>query len=437
MRKSLNYYYKKIDPDFKEVLHKGTLAFVARVLGALSTFIATIYLARLLGVNNFGLFWLALTIITILSIFSRLGMDTLVLREVAKYENANTSGLARQITDSVFVIVLPISILLVSIILLFGDWVSEEIFSKPDISIPLNALTPFMLFLSLGFILGESFKGIRHTTMGVLLQHTAQPIIFLTLIYAASFFIDLDLKSSAWIYSTAGLITLVIFYTYWVNVTIQTKAPNMENNSRILIKKGFPLLLISSAGLLLAWTDIIVLGIFSTAKEVGIYTAVAKTALITSLILAAFNAIVAPKFSLHFTKGDIKGLERLAKKSTRLMAFLVFAPTIFLLFLPEWILGWFGLNFIEGANALMILVIGQFISVSCGSVGHMLVMTKNEKIVQNITIGTAISNVILSILLVEPFGMVGVAIATMVSMIAYNLISLYYVRQRLGFWMLG
>jgi O-antigen/teichoic acid export membrane protein len=83
---------------------------------------------------------------------------------------------------------------------------------------------------------------------------------------------------------------------------------------------------------------------------------------------------------------------------------------------------------------LVVLTIGYAVNVVCGSVGTLLVMTGYEKIVRNITLIVAILNIIMSVKLVKPYGLEGVAWATALSLILHNLWLMTMVRKRLGFW---
>ena len=56
----------------------------------------------------------------------------------------------------------------------------------------------------------------------------------------------------------------------------------------------------SSILLLLAWVDTIMIGIFKTEGDVGIYNVALKLVMITGLFLDAVNSILAPKISETF-----------------------------------------------------------------------------------------------------------------------------------------
>jgi O-antigen/teichoic acid export membrane protein len=80
------------------------------------------------------------------------------------------------------------------------------------------------------------------------------------------------------------------------------------------------------------------------------------------------------------------------------------------------------------------MIISQFINVSTGSVGYLLMMSGNEKLLRNNIFIIAILNIILNIILVPRYGIYGAVIASGVSLTVQNMISLVIVRIKLNFW---
>ena len=66
--------------DNRDLLISSAFAFVIRVFGAISGFAATFFIARHLGAAESGYYFLAFSIITVISAFSRVGLDNTVLR---------------------------------------------------------------------------------------------------------------------------------------------------------------------------------------------------------------------------------------------------------------------------------------------------------------------------------------------------------------------
>ena len=195
--------------------------------------------------------------------------------------------------------------------------------------------------------------------------------------------------------------------------------------------------LTSSMALVMSWTDVIMLGIYSNEAEVGIYSVAVKLANLTSIVLIAVNSIAAPKFVEFYSKGDIEGFIAIVQNSTKIIFFSSLPIILFLFLFSKYILILFGQKFVDGYIALWILLIGQTVNTISGPVGYILMMIGEEKVFRNITIITSFINITLNYLLVQRFGINGVAFATAISLSLLNIISLIYIKTKLGFWTLN
>jgi O-antigen/teichoic acid export membrane protein len=174
--------------------------------------------------------------------------------------------------------------------------------------------------------------------------------------------------------------------------------------------------------------DIIMLGIFSTTQTVGVYSVAAKLASATSFCLIGVNAIIAPKLSeLHWSDNhtDLKQVVRFAAK---LMFMTAFPVLLALLFWSEFFLGLFGDEFKIGKQVMILLCVGQFVNAACGSVGYFLNTTGRQRIFRNIVLCAALINIVLNCILIPRYGMVGAAIASMTSIMFWNIVSAVYIK---------
>jgi O-antigen/teichoic acid export membrane protein len=155
-----------------------------------------------------------------------------------------------------------------------------------------------------------------------------------------------------------------------------------------------------------------------------------------SFILIAVNSIAAPKFAALYKQGDMRTLGAVARKSAALMTLMVSPLLLICVLVPSWVMGLFGKDFESGALLLSILAIGQFVNVATGSVGYLLIMSGNEKLIRNSTALAAGVNIVLNILLVPWLGPLGAAISSATGIALYNLFNMVLVRYRLKIWVL-
>src|SRR6185295_15708781 len=115
-------------------------------------------------------------------------------------------------------------------------------------------------------------------------------------------------------------------------------------------------------------------------EDVGIYRNAFKVAIITRIVLTAFLVPAAPKFAELFSQGKMNELARSAQFVTKII-FWCSAPILaVVILLAPFIMGIFGKEFVAGADALIILAIGQFINAATGPVSNILMMTGRQKL---------------------------------------------------------
>ena len=101
---------------------------VLKALSALITFFVIISVTRALGDDEAGLFLLGFSLLTISSVFFKLGLDNIVLREIGSRGISYSSQIILNLALTwVAIIVTPISFL----IFIYSDIISYYLFNKP------------------------------------------------------------------------------------------------------------------------------------------------------------------------------------------------------------------------------------------------------------------------------------------------------------------
>ena len=129
----------------------------------------------------------------------------------------------------------------------------------------------------------------------------------------------------------------------------------------------------------------------------------------------------------------MQGLQKVVKQSTKII-FWSSIPLILIFFsFPKYFLGLFGTQFIVGINAFIFLSCGKLVNAFSGSVGNLLQMTGKQLVYMKILFMGAILNVILNYLLIPIWGIDGAAVASMTSIIFWNLSMVIFINREYGF----
>lgn len=368
---------------------------------------------------------------------SRLGLDNAVLRFAAvaysKNEFFALAGLYRRSLLLVFVsgTIIGLVIFYISPFFQLGGVQHQNL--EATLYIMLFAITP----AAINLVQGEFFKAIGSPGIATFFQTVLVQIILVVGTSLMIFLNDVNVKDIAIIYLIATFITLLAGVITWNHRMPELCKERGYFDLSTLLRTSFPLLLVASMNLVMSWTDILVLGYWYNADTVGVYAVATRVATLTAFVLIAVNTVTAPKFALLYAQQKHNDLQMLAQKSAYWILITGSPTIIILLFFPELILSIFGEEFITGGILIRVLAIGQFVNIAVGSVGYLLIMTGNEKLMRNNILLSAIINLFGNVILVPKYGALGAAISTALSMSVMNIISFILVKDKLQINTLG
>ena len=405
--------------DMLATLARGAgIAFVIQATGTGLKYLTQVLLARWMGASEYGVYAYAFTWANLLSVFATLGFTTGVLRFVPEYltkrDWAHLRGLIRRVRQLVFLAGLALA-LVGGLVLLFLR--SPQM----DVSALLlgMGLVPLLALMS---VQTEMVRGTQRIALAYAPPMLLQPVLAL----GTAFFV---LKALGAL--TGGATIGAFMPAVLVVVGVQSRGliravpreavsalPRYETSEWLRV--SLPLLLVAGSLIVLNQADILMIGMFLGPKEAGIYTAATKTAALVSFVLVAVNAIAAPMISELHTKGDREKLQEMVSAAARWMFWPSLGATLGLVLFGGAVLGFFGPEFTEGYWALVLLALGQLVNASVGPVGYLMSLTGHQDLSARVYGLNALVNVGLNALLIPIWGLVGAAVATMATMILWN-----------------
>lgn len=412
-----------------EILRGASTAFFIKIIAAGTAFVMNIVVARMLGATEAGLFFLSLTIVSILAAATRLGLDNSIIRFISSEQANENYSAIKGVYRKARSWVLSASLIVTCVVLLMLHVYYGEIPQHPGFIKVFSLMLLVVPITALYVINAQALQGLRRVARAMLTLNVIMPAALLTLIV---FFSVDSARGAAWAYIGASILALLISVRWWNSCSPQAKEL-VDYDSRILFSSCFPLWAVMIFGQAVQWSSQLFIGVWGSASDVALFSAAQRTAMLVSFTLIAVNSISAPKFSAMYRREDLEGLKRTALFSGRLV-FIASVPILIVMILfPEALMGLFGEEFVPAAHILVILAIGQFVNVATGSVGILLSMTGNEKKLRLNTFISATLAVGLGLVLIPRYGMVGGAISTTIAVSVQHLLGSYQVNQLLGF----
>lgn len=414
----------------QEVARGTMLAFALKIIGSGLAFGFNVAIARLLGAEGAGLYFLALSVTAIGSVVGRVGLDNALLRFVATHATHGEWGKVQ----AVHALGMRLAVVVSGVLALSGffaaAWMAEFLFHKPELNEPLRWMSLTILPFAVLNLQAESLKGLKKIRDALLLQSIGVPLIGLLLIWPLTN--AAGVEGVSWAYLAATSLVALLGIWAWRNTSASSNEKEAHYPFAKLWESAKPLFVSSLLNTSLSWLPLLLLGIWVSAAEVGIFGAATRLALLVSFLLVTLNNVVAPKFAEFHAKGDLQAMGQLARRSAALLTLLV-SPLFMMLFIfSEEAMGLFGSEFREGGTILAILLMGQLVNVVSGSVGYLLMMSGNEKTSRNIIIASVVLQLALLLILAPLIGSVGAAIASASGLAATNLISVYAVYKKFG-----
>lgn len=417
------------------MLIKTLIASAIKILSAFSTFALTFSVARIFDAKDAGLFLLSLALLGVASIFFRLGLDNVVLKEISAKNGTDNS-------QSVLLIgirwVALACVLATIFTFIFSEYIATQILTKPEFSSILQVSILALPAMAIFMLISMGFQAFHRVVITTLLQNLGISCLFLIGLFAAWLLYshELTIMVAVKIYVASAFLILIVAIFMW-NMQIKGDWGKAEFKDKRLWQASSNLWAATSMSLTVQWAGFLIAGIYVSSTDIAYLSAASRTANLVSFVLVVVNMVVAPRYAKLWHEGQKSNVQYLAKQSTRIMLALVIPVVLIIIIFAKPIMGIFGMEYIEGATLLIIMAVGQFINVATGSVGFLLNMSGHERDFRRVTFFAGPLTIFLSWILIQYYGVLGAAIGTAVGMSVQNIGALYMVRKRLGFWPIG
>lgn len=428
--RELREYYQHLDHHIKEVMHGTATALVLKVMGAVLSLGSNILLARFLGADGAGIYFLSLATIMIATVFGRIGLDNALLRFTASSVSVKDWVALKGAYRKGMLIALFASAITTMMVFALAPWLAETVFHKAELTPPLRWMALAVIPMALLNLHAEMLKGLKRILESQLVQSIGVP--FLLALGLVLLGVNSHVKAVAIIYVLATVFTMLAGFWLWRAGTPQLREIEGKFQVGRLLSSSVPLFGVASMNIVMTRTPTFLLGVWGTSAEIGIFGMASRTVIVTSYILLAVNSIAAPKFAELYRQGDNEALAETVRNAAKLTV--VLACPFLLLFIgaPGWIMQLFGTEFANGGLVLAILAVGEFINVITGLARYLLMMCGYERVVGINFVVVAVLNVVLCLVLIPWLGMVGAGIATAITVAINNVGLAYHVWRYLG-----
>ena len=423
----------KKDQSLQHRLIQGAVSsFGLKIAGSGLAFIVSMILARALGTTGLGTYAYAITWANLLSIPATLGIDQLIVREMAIYRAKSRwelmAGLLRWSNYLVLGTSLALTLITVTVVLMMQGTVNQTVLAVlfAMITVPLASLRNLRL---------GGMRGLDRIVLGQIPDSLFAPIIIIVLI-ALGYWLFPNNFGVFWVLGSKILAVSVTFFLgsiwLWRSLPETVKLVKPQYAGKQWLFAALPFMFLGTLGLINSRIDMIMLGGIKGVGAVGIYTIIAGITNLTAFIHHAALGVLGPSIATLYSQGELAKLKRLIQKSALGVFLVSLLFGIAIMACGKYLLLVFGREFVAGSTAMNILIGGQIFNALTGPVGLVLNMTGHQNKTAIATTISAVLNIVLNAILIPQWGINGAAIATSTSIITINIIKVMMMRKTLN-----
>jgi O-antigen/teichoic acid export membrane protein len=403
-----------------------------RIVGMFFGFLVGVQLARALGAEGYGVYGLAMSIVSIVAVPTEFGLPQLLTREVAAAQVNRNWGRLKGVISWASRTNLRVSITVAFLVSFWVFWV-HGLTSMQGLSVLVGLL--MVPVVGQSNLRGAALRGLQHVVKGQISEVLIRPAFFSIFLFAAPFV--WGALNPALAMGVGGGAALVSFFsaTFLLRKKIPHEIKDVEPtlDSKGWISSALPMAMTQGVHVLQGNASLLILGFFSTAVTVGTFRVATSVFMLVGLPVSLFNMVSGAIVSRIYAKNDREALQFF-------LACLVFGMTLgtVLIALPlvlfgDQILGHvFGQEFVSSTKPLNVLCLGMVFSAAMGGNVVCLNMCGYERRVTRAFLISFFFMTVTGVPLVIYFGSVGAAVANATSMILWNSILCWDAKVLLG-----
>ncbi len=391
--------------DTRQTFAKNTFWLsLSEIIGRLLRMILIIYAARILGTEGWGIFSYALSLGSLIMIFSDIGLNNLITREITQkkegYENFISTALI------IKAIILGISIVALLIIAPYISNIPEA-----------KNLIPFIAIILLFDSIRDFYFAINRAFEKMERELIVKVSMSITMLVVGIILLTISpIPQSLAIGYALGCIVgfIVAFFLIKKDAHKIFYHANKKLTTEIL-KTTWPLALIGLIGTIMANTDIYMLGIWKNANEIGLYSSVQRIQQFIMIIPSMIGTASFPIIS-RLAHNDLEKFKSMFEKIMTTMFIICIPIVLGGLFLSDQIvLLVFGSEYVNAIPIFRVLIIMLIPAFTLILLSNGIFAFNKQKKVTAVYIIGMILNVFFNIILIPPLGATGSAIATLLS----------------------
>lgn len=408
--------FTAIKSDLSKIATGTALAFAGAVFGNGITYLYGLVIARLLGVEAVGLYFLALVVMQFVSAVCRAGLPEGVLRFVAIHNGRDDVARVNGTIITSISVTAGSSLIAGLLLYVLAQPLSVHVLRQPALTQYLHWFAVALPFFSVFVLTMNVIQALKRMDIVVVVRDLLQPVAMLLLTIVLFYAVRASIVSFLGAYVLSVVVALAVaLYALTRTFPALTQKVSAIFEWKTLLAFSLPIAVGDLANYLYRWSDTVLISFFRASTEVGIYNAALRTTLLLSLLAVSVNALYAPIIADHHHNGRHRELGTILRTLVRWCLTLALPIVLAMALLADNILGLWGPAFVNGVTAMRLLAVSQLLFIGSMLLAFTLLMAGRQYLeTGNVLLITAV-NITVNVILIPRYGILGAAITMVAS----------------------
>lgn len=387
-----------------------------------SRFLIGLLLARLLGPADYGLYHLSISAATLFAAISSLGLDDAMVRYVAILSGRQDRPGVWGTIQIGLGLTLPLAAVMGGLLYFAAPLVAEGLFDEPDLTPVLHVMAIVVPFLTLSNVLLGITRGFGRMDHAALGENVVQSVVRMVLLGILAL-VGLDVYLAAIVFGVADFASSITF-AFFINRDFPLRPSahlEVRRDFRGVFGFAIPLWLSGLLNNFRSNIQVLLLGGLSTSVSVGVFAIVAQVNTVGHAIYRAVIVAVKPLLAQLHDREERDGLSHIYTTTTRWLLMANMPFFLGMVLYPASVLAIFGDAYTSGAAALAVMATAELVNAGTGICGSLVDMTGHTgaKLANSVLLLVTVAAT--NALLIPPLGVLGAAIAYLISITTVNL----------------
>jgi O-antigen/teichoic acid export membrane protein len=384
--------------------------------------VTAVILARLLGAEDYGLYILMVSIAFAVASVASLGLDLAMERHVAvASRRGDRDGATGSLQVGILGTLVP-ALLAAAVLAGLADVIAHDIMDEPGLEPLLHLAAVLSVLICMSTLMVSVIIGCKRIDQAAFADHVVQPIsrlvfiLLLALVGMTSYLAGIALALS-YVVAIGVLLSLVNRRIPLAGLVRPARRDVAE-----IFAFAFPAWYSGVLRIVRTRIQPLLLGAVGSAVNVGVFSVVTSASALGRLAMLSINGALRPTLAELHDAGDAREVGRLYATTTRWTLAVSLPVFVFMVLVPESLLGLFGPSFQTGATALVIAASAEVVNAGTGMCGPIIAMSGRNKLkVVNATVWMVVS-LGANVVMIPLWGVIGAALAILVSTTMINVL---------------